>query len=648
MHQKTCAVSILLLAGALLFAPCAWPQSSEGDRSDSVFDRIQDLINRLGEKTEEFLAPHLGSSGDFGEDDWAGLSSHSRTIEYSSGVLRQDAIIDFASELAEAHVRIETWENPIAQLTAEITVGAETADAAAALAEKVAINISESPAGDQLDIRPHYPDTRASGRVNITAHFTLKVPSTVAIQCRNSFGDTSISGIGGGVVLNSRFGVVDLRDIGGRVQVQAWGEFNLRAHGLRGGGSFDLQSTIAEFTNCAGELQVNSFLGSVSVSDMPADAQVRLKGESGTLTCVVPDGANPSVHATALYGAIHSDLELERSAQGGLQIGQATPAEPSHQVVMDALFADVTVRRESGFVPVTSPSVAGDVNTYNSKEHSYAIAENAQIRIDAVSGNVRVRGGDDDRLIVKVTRRVRVDAPEDARMALEALAFRHEQIDGRTILIANVSRDMESLGVSSYRVDLDVSCPRSASVEVFAEDGTTHIEHIEGSVRIEQDRGVVNVENVRTPEGAIDIVNENGDVNVLNATGTLSIIAAQGAVQTRDFIGKQDIRTDGGNTLLESPAGDITVRHQSGNVRVLALGGVEGNWSVEVIDGDIGMLVPPSAHVVYYITYENGAVFPKIPLDGTIEGQGGSFRGRLNDATYRIDLRSKNGNIYLD
>jgi len=645
MHQKTCALSIIMLAGLMLFTPLAAAQPAEAGRGDSVFNRIQDLINLLGEKTEELLAPHLG---DFGEEDWSGLETYVRSIEYSSGTLRQDAIIDFASELAEAHVRIEAWENPIAQLTAEITVGAESADIAASLAESVDIDITESPGGDRLDIRPRYPDTRASGQVNITAQFKLKVPATVAVQCKNSFGDTSIAGIGGTVVLDSRFGVVDLRDIGGRVQARAWGEFDLRAQGLRDGGTFDLQSSIAEFTHCAGELQVSSFLGSVSVSDIPAGAQVRLKGESGALNCVVPDDANPAVHASALYGALHSDLALERSAQGGLQIGQVTPSDPTHQIVLDALFADVTVRRESAYIPDTSPSTAGEVNTYNSKTETFEIEKNAQLRIDAAPGNVRVRGGEPGELVVKVTRRVRVDTPDDARLALEALAFRHEQMDGRTRLITNTSRDIEILGVTSYRIDLDITCPRSASVEIFASDGSTHIERLEGSIRIKQDKGIVNIEGVNTPEGTIDIVNGDGDVNVFNTSGALSVISSQGAVQTRDVIGVQDIRTDGGNTLIESPAGDFTVRQQSGNVRVIALGGVEGNWSVDVTDGDISMLVPQSADVVYHIAYENGAIFPTIPLDGTIKKSGGSFTGRLNEGTYRIDLNAKNGNVYLD
>lgn len=643
MLRILCAFSIVLPA-----MPYAVAQSIEPERGESVFDRIRDLINLLGEKTEELVAPHVGSLGYLTDEDWSGLKTHTRPFEYNSGALRQGAIIDFASELAEAHILIESWENPIAQLTAEITVGAESSETAAALADKVDIEITETAGGDRIDIRPRYPDTRASGRVNLTAHYTLKVPATANIQCRNSFGDTSIAGIGGTVVLDSRFGVVDLRDIGGRAKVRAWGEFDLRAQGLREGGSFNLQSSIAEFSNCAGDLQINSFFGSVSVSSMPAGANVRLDGESSELLCIVPDGAEPSVHASALYGIVHSDLQLERTVRGGLQIGKLAPAEPTHHIEMDAMFADVTVRRESGYIPEASPNSSGDVKTYNSQEHTYDIAEGERLRIDTVPGTVRVRGSDTDRLVVKVTRRVYVDAPEDVRVALEALAFRHERIDGDTRLIAHVSRDMESLGISSYWVDLDIVCPRSVSVEVFAEDGKTEIEQIDGAISIEQDKGDISVESVRAGEGVIEILNGSGAVNVLDSTGTLSIITAQGAVQTRNVTGKQDIRTEGGNTLIESPAGEFSVRQRNGNVRVMAIGGIEGNGSVDVTDGDISMLVSSSADVVYHITYENGAVFPSIPLTGTIEGQRGSFNGRLHEGTYRIDLNTKNGSVYLE
>jgi hypothetical protein len=530
-----------------------------------------------------------------------------------------------------------------------VTAGAEDADAAAELARAVEVEVTETPAGDRVIIRPKYPDTRDAGRVMLTARFTIRVPATATVQCQNRFGDSSISGISGNVVLDSRFGTVDLRDIGGDVNVRAWGEFDLRAHALRKGGTFNLQGTHAEFTNCAGPLRVHSFFGVVTVSEMPVGADVALTGESGVLTCVVPDNAIPSVRATVLDGELRSELELERFNSGRLQKAQAIPPEPTHTIVMDSVFADVVLRRASGLLPEAQPVAEGDVNTYDSKEYTYEIADDARVRIDAVPGNVRVRGGPGGKLVVKVTRRVRVDGPRDARVALEALAFRHEEIDDVTRLIASVSRDIGALAVSTYRVDLDVTCPPGTSVEVFGDDGVIEVSELRGSVRIEQEKGTVLVEDVDAGDAAIEILNRNGDVGLHDSTGNVSVIASQGSVDTRNVTGKQVLRIEGGNSLVESPRGELAITNKNGDAQVVALGGIIGPVAIEVEDGDLGMVVSEGAHVVYHVTYENGAVFPKsVPLDGTIQGRKGSFTGRLNDATHRVDLTVRNGNIYLD
>ena len=121
--------------------------------------------------------------------------------------------------------------------------------------------------------------------MNLTAQFTIKVPASISVRCKNSFGDTSLAGIGGDVMLDSRFGAVDLRDIGGPVSVRAWGEFDLRAQGLRQGGTFNLQGSLAAFSNCAGPVRVNSFFGSVSVTDIPAGGESHLTGDDSALDC---------------------------------------------------------------------------------------------------------------------------------------------------------------------------------------------------------------------------------------------------------------------------------------------------------------------------------------------------------------------------
>ena len=173
--RRACVAALLLLIAAT-----AQAQSNTRERDNSVFSRLSGFINRVGERTEELLAPAIGSFGGWAEEDWSGLETFVLTIDVKSNTLRPDAVVDFASDLAEAHVRIQAWENPIVQLTADITAGADSPDAAAELARAVEVDVTETPSGDRVIVRPKYPDTRDAGRVMLTARFTIRVPATEA------------------------------------------------------------------------------------------------------------------------------------------------------------------------------------------------------------------------------------------------------------------------------------------------------------------------------------------------------------------------------------------------------------------------------------------------------------------------------------
>jgi hypothetical protein len=72
--------------------------------------------------------------------------------------------------------------------------------------------------GDRLKLVVKAPDSLASH--SFQSDLEITVPKSVAVQTRNEFGRTEISGVSGDVEAASKFGAMELRDIGGKVRAE--------------------------------------------------------------------------------------------------------------------------------------------------------------------------------------------------------------------------------------------------------------------------------------------------------------------------------------------------------------------------------------------------------------------------------------------
>jgi hypothetical protein len=627
---------VAALIGAALSFPSAHAQNTILERIQQGLDGIARSVNFVGEKADDLIGPGLGL-------DKIPEAAHTETRVFNDRYpVTAAPVVSISNEFGE--IRVDTWEERVVQIAAEISVGAETADLAAELCRATDISVNHDET--LVEIRTRLPDTRREmGVVSKRVDYVVTVPRGARLISDNFFGDTYIQGVQGLVAVESQYGLLDLYNLGGGVKVRAYGGFPLRAHQLKEGGTFFLRGTQAQFSEVAGELLVSNFRGPIEVRYPEKEARIDINSDSGPVDLILAPDDTPDLTATILYGDLDADLPLTRTAQRNLVVARHPAPEGDQLLNINASFANVSVRRK-GQEPETTPRPRGDDKPFNdilTLQEPVRLGD--RLIVDATIGDIRVQPTFEDTVYVTATRAVWVGTASQAPPALEALAVRLQRDSDRITLNTVVTEDMRARGASTYRVDLAIQVPASLAVEINAENGATSLMRLTGPINLKQAAGTILAEACRGP---VDVSNQKGDVTLNNCSGTIRAAVRYGQLRINAPSGRVTTFTVEGNTIIDSPSNALTVRNTGGDVRILALEGVGGEYDVRVEDGDLSLLAGPASDATLNVKTERGNIQSSHPLTGAIVGDTREFSGRLRDGLYRLQLETVNGDVYVD
>lgn len=634
----------LAVAFALLL-PAAYPQTQTAQRSESILDTVSKWLEQLGEKTE-FIAPRGTPLGNLAEDLFTDKVTRKRFFD-EAHPLRASALVFLANQFGAVHV--ETWDSPVARVRANITVGAESADVADEVLKAVNVSITET--ADGIDIRCIEPPTKDLGEVAIAVDFVLTLPPGANLACQNVFGDTHIENMTGNVYVDAQFGSVALRDLSGAVKVhaQGGGEFEVKAEGLRNGGTFKLNRAQADLRRVSGELVVNSVMAPVMLRDLGPEVDALVSNESAPVHVYVNSG-EPYIEAATIFGSVQSDIPMERPVVRGSHVTLArTPnRESAQRVRVSTTMGGVFIHQEG--MPAPAGPVAEEQRAEAvsaTSEDTLRVKEGTPVIIDAVAGDIRVEGIDEDRLLLKVVKRMRLREPRNAEAVRKGLTVSTQQQDGALRIVTHARDGLDTLGCAYYQVDLEIQCPRTGSLEINASRGQTRVSGLGGPVKVRQTEGNVLVEHVK---GTVGIVNEKGGAEVRECGGPVTIKATGGKIVTTQVRDRQDIECTQGQTVVDVPHGPVEVRALQGDVRVIALEGIHGDCELRAEQGDLSLLLPSSADATLNISATNGVVYSSsVVLEfGSIRQNVRTYQGKLNKGKHKVVLETRHGDITID
>jgi hypothetical protein len=623
----------VLAAVALAFCPAVFAQGVL-DRVGDALGGVAEGLNKVGEKAHDIVGSGLG----FGDANGGGVVNSSEFSEKYP--VAANAKVSIANEFGE--IRVSTWDNEVVEVTARISVRSETADSAAELCKNIAIQVT--PADNNITVRTVLPDMQnVMGKPTIEVHYEMTLPRDASLTCKNSFGDTRIDGVGGDVALDSSFGAVDVSNISGSVNLRARGEFPLSARNLAKGGVFEMHGVNAVLRNVAGASKISSFWGSLELRELTAESNIDAASESGPITLYLSGDSLPNITATALYGEVQSDVPLSQVKQGDVTVAKSENAASSSQVALRASFREIIIRREGEAQVAADPAI----QTQPFKEvitRTDPVLDNSKIVVEAINGDVRVVGTDAESVRLTATKFVRVQSQSNARAALQALNVQSEATEGTLTIKTAVTDNMAALGCVSHRIDLTIECPVGASLEVHAMDGHTSVENLAAEVVVKQDAGGVSADHIK---GAVSVSNQKGDIRATSCTGTVDATASFGTVSLMDVFGKMTTSVTQGKTIIETPHADIYARSAGGDIRILSLEGVAGNYDVGAEHGNISILIPGDSDASISATVEKGVVKSAIPLTGAIRQDVQEFV-RNTPGQNRVTLQTTDGDIMIN
>jgi len=573
--------------------------------------------------------------------DLSGLATATRRVDKTYPISDTPAV---SAANKYGAISVSTWSNPLVRVVARIRVGAETLPAAERFSQ--AIEITGNHVGDRVEIRTVYPTGEIPESLGYTVDLDVKVPAETRLTLENVFGDCTVRDLRGDVTIDARYGVVTLSDLSGAVRVRAKGAFPLTAHNLTGGGSFTLRSTQAEFVRIAGVFNINNYLGSVRLRELADTLDADITCESGPIHLVLPVGAEPRLDASTRFGDIQSDFVWPGETWGEVSRIETPYRDSPQKLSLYSSFDSIYIHRENG--PATTPSTA-DLTAEPIKQvltSTIPAPPDADLLIDAIVGNLEIVGIDEPaQVIVQATRHIRIADKAKAKMALEGLAVRLDEENGTLRVHSLVQDDMEALGCTEYRVDMQIQIPRGMRLRVVAQGGDTVVLNTAGGLTVEQAQGAVlldsNSENTA-------VTNLNGNVTVKAAAGPVTAVVNGGVLRIEKPAADINAVCRSGKIIVDTPQAGVKVSSELGDVRIIALDGVHGDVEITAVDGNISLAVPDTADASVFLNAKHGTVYSSVPMSGTIERHSQSFQGRTGKGTHRIILETERGNIVLD
>lgn len=636
MSRIALCIALTVFCG---LSPAQTPAGEKGllEKTQSFLDEVGKGVRNFGEKAEGLFGPGIGL-GDEKPADFTQERDVSERRETGPAPL-----VSVSNEFGEIH--IDTWDERVVQVNAKVIAGAESASVAEEISRSIDVRIETRE--DLVQVRPVLPDRHLEmGAVSMQANLYITVPRGANVAVDNAFGDTYIKGVGGFVALESQHGIVDLGNIGGEVKARVRGPFPLRAQGLKQGGQFQLHGTQAEFIDTGGALRVNSFGGSALVRALQPEATLDMIGESSALRLILPAEASPDLTASTLYGTIDSQLSVTRSEQGARILTRHGSPDAKQRIDISATFSDVHIEFEGNAAGVAAGPQGQDKPYDELLSDNETVTPYTRIQVEAGRGDIVLEATDDPDVNISATRIAWVPSASKARAALDALPFRVQKETDKLTVRTLLTGDLTALECSDYRINLKIRYPRNLPVTVMAEDGHSRVTGSVGQVTIEQTAGAISASECTGP---LMLTNKNGGIRVVGASGPVEASVRYGDSFFERVSGPLTTTCIKGGTVIDKPGGAVTVNNSMGNVRILALDGLAGNFKVTVEDGDMSVVLGDAVYSELSVAVDDGNVDSAIPLEGSILGRGqAKYRGFPKQGAYKMELSAKNGDIVLD
>lgn len=249
-----------------------------------------------------------------------------------------------------------------------------------------------------------------------------------------------------------------------------------------------------------------------------------------------------------------------------------------------------------------------------------------RVRISNQDGAVRVGVWQQPQVRVIARRRASALTREAERKLMSLMSLRTEQRGPDLFVEGRVER-FSAFGWLSYSLQLDVTVPQKADVQVRCADGSIQIVGIEGSIEARTRDGHI---EARELTGEVSLSSDDGHLQLENVSGRVRADTSDGSIQYRGRPERLELRTADGSISAE----------------ILPGAKMGSNWTVRTFDGSINVVLPPDLDANLDADTRDGRVLVNLP---GVQGnpRAGRFSGKLNHGGYLLVVHTSDGSIHV-
>lgn len=269
------------------------------------------------------------------------------------------------------------------------------------------------------------------------------------------------------------------------------------------------------------------------------------------------------------------------------------------------------------------------------------------------NGNVTVKSGDTDQLLVDMTVYVPLSDEQAAAAVAEQTKLEHK-IDGDKLKLTAGGKEFgeglpwmtRSAGVdmvitvpSRIKADMDLEMSNgkftadqltsSNDLKVRTTNGEIQVSSITGNLDLESTNAAIKAKQTKgklrleTTNGSIEVENHQGDVLLDSTNGRLRAAGVTGSIEAET--------TNGGIIVTDAPQ-NLKAHTTNGPVEV-ASRNINGDWDVETSHGKVTLKLPSTGDYIINGEGQNGEIHSSLPFQirkDKIEGKVGSGKHEIS------------------
>lgn len=265
---------------------------------------------------------------------------------------------------------------------------------------------------------------------------------------------------------------------------------------------------------------------------------------------------------------------------------------------------------------------------------SFAVQQGAALRVNTDLGDVRVRGGDADSVLVTVNVRGREQDVEDFVVKFNQTA---QGVEVRARYRDNEGWDFDW---HDFDAQFDIVVPREFNLKLETSGGDIGVTDIRGMIGGGTSGGDINLTGIT---GDVRLETSGGDIVLKEVTGTIATETSGGDIDGTTLTGDVNVETSGGDIDLRAVKGKTVASTSGGNVRVELLENL--GIDVSTSGGNIVVRLPGAASADIEAESHSGSVNCDFPILGKLDD--GSLHGTINGGGPKLKAETSGGNISI-